>query len=293
MNEQAYPEESASRFPLFFFISLLIFGAGCSQPEQNETVIARVNDQSLTMEMIRANVDTVHPLSQSDIQQYANRWVTNEILFQEAQQRGYDGSEQIRQKVAEARKQLSIAELLEKEVYALAENSIRPEDIAEYFQSHSSEFILRESLMRLSLAVFREFEPANRFHAAVLTDAGWNNTVLQFRSDESKGLMSYSDSLFFTQSSLYPPELWKVASALGHFEVSFPVQTSVGFIVIQSRGQFKINSNAPVQYVEPEIRNRLAMERRQQRYQQFMQRLRTKHTVQMMITTKDPVEGNE
>ncbi len=293
MTQQLYAEESARRFPLFFFIVCFIMIAGCSRPEQNSTVVARVNDQVLTMEMIRTHVDSLQRLTQNDIQQFANRWVTNELLFQEAQQRGYDNSESIQQKVAEARKQLSIAELLEKEVYALAENSIRPDEIASYFQTHSGEFILRENLIQISIAIVRTFESANQFRTAALSDAGWNNSVAQYRSDETKGLISYSDSVFFTQSSLYPPELWKVVNALGMLEVSFPVKTSVGYVVIRSLGQFKNNSTSPLQYVEFEIRNRLAMERRQMQYQQFIQRLRTKHTVQIMIAPHDSLGERE
>ncbi len=293
MNCQYHQEESGLRFPLFFFGIMLLFFAGCSEPEQSGTVVARVDNQMLTMEMIRANVDTSRALTQNDIQQYANRWVTNELLFQEAQQRGYDISEQIKQKLNDARKQFSIAELLEKEVYSLASNDIRREEIALYFQAHSDEFILRETLVRLSVVIFGEFEPANQFRTTVLNAGEWEKTIDQYRSDPAKGLMSYSDSVFYTKSSLYPQDLWKVASALGVSEVSFPVKTSAGYIVLRSLGQFKENTIAPLHYMEADIRNRLAMELRQKRYQQFIQELRNKHTVTMMIAGTDTTGGLE
>ncbi|MFA5834474.1 MAG: peptidyl-prolyl cis-trans isomerase [Bacteroidota bacterium] len=286
-----HTEESVYRFPLFFFSLLLLLVIGCTEPEQNGSVVARVNNQSLTMEMIKANVDPSRTLTQNDIQQYASRWVTNELLYQEAQQRGYDVSEQIQQKMTEARKQLSIAELLEKEVYSLASNDVRRDELAAYFQNHSDEFILRESIIRLSVVIFNEFESANQFRTETLNNGEWDKTIEQFRSNPSKGLLSYSDSLFYTKSSLYPQELWKVAGALGMSEVSFPVKTSVGHVVLRSLGQFKESSISPLQYVETDIRNRLAMERRQKKYQQFLQELRMKHTVTMMIAGTDSTKG--
>ncbi len=282
MSVACHTEESVRRFPLFFFTVLLLFASCADQPQDGNTV-ARVNGTVLTMEMIRDGVDTSRSLTQSDIQQYANRWVIGELLYQEAQLRGYESSEQIQKKVAEAKKQLSIAEMLEKEVYALAAGSIREDEIAAYYQSHTAEFTLKEDIIRLSVSVFRELEPANRFRAEVLGGKGWLSAVSQFRNDPLQEMMSFSDSVFYTQSALYPPELWKVATVLGMHETSFPVKTSAGYFVLRSMGKYQSSAIAPLHYVLPEIRDRLAMERRQQRYQQFLNELRTKHTVQVMV----------
>jgi hypothetical protein len=291
MQRPCSTEESGVRFPLFFFCLFLSLTLGCTETQPNGTPVAKVNDRVLTVEMIRGSAAESQTLTQSDIQQYAKRWVTNELLYQEAQLRGLDGSDAIQQKLIEAQKQLSIAELLEKEVYSSAMNEIRREDAAEYFQNHSEEFTLHETLIRLSVVIFNEFEPANNFRTAVLSGSDWDTAIDQNRNDAAKGLMSYSDSIFYTKSSLYPLELWKVAGALGMSEISFPIKTSVGQIVLRSLGQFKEGTVAPLQYVEVEIRNRLAMERRQKRYQQFLQELRGKHTVTMMFTESDSIEG--
>ena len=286
-------EEGVSiRLPLFFFI-VAIFTAGCTQEQTTGNVVARVNNQTLTMEMVRANSNGVDQLTQDDIRQIANRWITNELLYQEAQQRGYDAAEHIQRKISEAKKQLCISELLENEVYSLAEGSVRPDEIAAYLQTHGTEFILREDLVKLSIVIFQSSESANQFREATLGVQGWDNSVAQFRSNPTSSIMSFRDSVFFTQSSLYPPELWKVANALGMFEVSFPVKTSVGFVVIRSLGQFKSGTPSPLQYVESEIRSRLAMELRQQRYQQFIQTLRNKYTVQLMVANQDSLAQHE
>jgi hypothetical protein len=45
--------------------------------------------------------------------------------------------------------------------------------------------------------------------------------------------------------------------------------------------------------VEAQIRSRLIMERRQLRYQQYLQSLRSKHTVQMMTAVQDSSAGEK
>ncbi len=293
MVKQLLSEESVLvRFPLFIFI-FTIFAAGCTQEQSTENIVARVNNQTLTLTMVQENSNGVDQLTQDDIRQIANRWITNELLYQEAQQRGYDAEEHIQRKISEAKKQLCISELLENEVYSLAENSVRQNEITSYFQAHIVEFILREDLVKLSVIILPSIESANQFRESALGDQGWNNSVSLFRQNSTNPVMSFRDSIYFTQSSLYPPELWKVANALGMFEVSFPVKTSIGFVVMRSLGQFKNGASSPLQYVESEIRTRLAMELRQQRYQQFIQTLRNKNTVQLLVATQDSIAQHE
>jgi hypothetical protein len=62
---------------------------------------------------------------------------------------------------------------------------------------------------------------------------------------------------------------------------------------MRSLGQFKSGTPSPLQYVESEIRARLAMELRQQRYQQFIQTLRNKYAVQLMVAAQDSLAQHE
>lgn len=286
-------ESVRGRFPLFFSLLLVAALTGCEQDRQQEQVVARVNNSVLTMEMIRERVDSARVLDETDIRQFVNRWITNELLYQESLQKGIENTDGIERKVEEARKQLSIAELLEQEVYAAAERSIHNSEVAAYYQSHSNEYLLSDDLIRLSVIIFNSNTSASRFRSSALGEMGWDESVRMFRTDTGSGVVSYSDSLFFTQPSLYPPELWKVATALGMFEVSFPVNTSIGYVVMRSLGQYKKGTLSPIHYIQNDIRHRLTMERRQQRYQEFIQRLRTKHTVQYLYTTPDSTAQGE
>jgi len=283
-------ESGALRFPFFFLAVVAALFSSCGKPAEDSRAVASVNTRVLTMEMIRSQTDSSRQLTDAELRQFVNRWVTSELLYQEAQRKGYDGLAEIQQKVAEAKKQLVIAELLEKDVYTLAESSIRPDETASYYQSHAGEFALKENLVLLSIAIFSQNESAVQFRAAALGEAGWNAAVNEYRADSAKGMISLSDSLFFSQSSLYPPELWKVASVLGAQEVSFPVNTSAGYVVMRSLGQYKKGMLAPYAYVEPEIRSRLAMERRQQKYQEYIQTLRAKHEIQFMLPATDSLK---
>lgn len=279
-------ESVTRRFPFFFLIGAAMMLYGCSEQSQ-ENVIARVNDEVLTLDMVYASLDTTKKPTDAELRQVVNRWVTNELLFQEAKRKGYDSDEEIRNKLAEAYKQLAIATLLERDVYAAAEQSVTRNDIVSYYQAHSSEFTLPDDLILVSMAVFLRNDDAVQFRAMALGAEGWNISRMQYQSDTTKGLISYSDSLYFTPSTLYPPALWKVATILGRNEISFPVKTSVGFFVIRMLDSYRKGTVAPLSYCENDIRQRLVMERRRQRYEEFIQHIRKKYNVQFMYSQKD------
>lgn len=279
-------ESVTTRFPFFFLIGALMMVYGCGEQRQ-ENIIARVNDKVLTLEMVYASLDTSKKPSDAELRQVVNRWVTNELLFQEAKRKGYDTDEELRKKLTEAYKQLSIVTLLERDVYAATEQSVTGNDVASYYQAHSAEFTLPDDLILISVAVFLRNDDAVQFRASALATEGWNTSIRRYQSDTTKGLISYSDSLYFSPSTIYPSTLWKVATILGRNEVSFPVKTSVGYVVIRLLDFYRKGTAAPLSYCENDIRQRLVMERRQQRYEEFLQQIRKKYTVQFMYSHRD------
>lgn len=261
--------------------------SACTQQEEQKNTIARVNNEVLTDDMVRQQMDSTTMLKPALVQQYANRWITNELLYQEAKRQGIHTSEDVEQRVEEARKQLSISALLEREVYRSPSAVIPQNVIASYFQAHQDEFRLQEQTIWLSLAVFSNSSMANEFRASALGTTGWEQSVKLFQSDTSKQMIAYTDSLFYTQSSLYPPELWKVAAITGRLEVSFPIKTSAGYFVLRSLGNFAANTIAPLKKVRQTIVQRLEMEQRQQRYAEYLETLRKQNNVQLFLSPSD------
>ncbi len=255
----------------------MLGGFSCFEQHIPQEELAKVNDVVLTKEMLFSRIDTTHGISEADIQRYTQQWITSQLLFQEAQRLEIVHSEEVQQRIADATQQISIAALLEKEVFTFLQK-ISSEEIQKYYQQHKQEFLLSEDLAWISFVVFQENSAATTFRSSVLSKKNWNEERIRFQNSE---LITHSDSLFSTQSTLFPPELWKVASALGKDEVSFPVKTSAGYFVIQSLGLFKKSTIAPIASVENQIRERIQIEHRQQRYAEYVEDLRKKANVEV------------
>ena len=260
--------------------------ASCSQRAEQTQEIARVDDQVLTPEKVHKFFDTTSGISEMQMRMFARQWVNSEILYQEAKRQGLDHSESVVQNLEDARRQLSINALLEKEVFTETPQSISKDEISIYFRNHLDEFALRDDIVQISLAVFAERDPAVTFREEALQGGGWQAALAaaQTPGDGKVRLVTKTDSAFFTQSTLFPNKLWKVTTALGVGEVSFPVKTSAGYFVIMLLGSYQHGATPPIEYVEDAIRARLVMQHRQERMAEYLESVRKKHSVQINLT---------
>jgi hypothetical protein len=260
--------------------------SSCAREPVRVQEVARVDDQTLTSEMIHQQIDTSGGISEMQVRMFARQWVNSELLYQEAKRQGLDRSDAVLRNLDNARRELAINALLEKEVFNDAPQSIPKEEVAVYFKNHVEEFALREDIVEISLAVFSEREPAAAFREEALQGDGWEAALAELQNAKTgrSPLVTKTDSAFYNQSTLFPAKLWKVSSALGTGEVSFPVKTSEGYFVILLIGSYQRGATPPVEYVEDAVRGRLMMQHRQEHFTEYLEAMRKKHTVQINLS---------
>ncbi|HLP14952.1 MAG TPA: peptidylprolyl isomerase [Bacteroidota bacterium] len=274
-------------------VRLLLIGAGvctfflsCSKPAPAARELARVNDAPLTKDMIESRAEDPRQLSEAQIRMYANRWVISELLFQEAKRQGLDESESVKRSLEDAHKQLAVAALLEKEVIAISPADVSAEQVQAYYEKHLDEFTAQEPTLWLQTVVLRNRRSGEEFHdRALARDGGWSRAMEEQKA--ANNVAGSADSVIHTQSTLYPSELWRLATAMKLHDVSFPVKTSAGYFVMRLLGSLKRGDAMPLAIIEPRIRERLSVELRQQRYSDLIESLRKKNNVQLFYAEKD------
>jgi hypothetical protein len=101
---------------------------------------------------------------------------------------------------------------------------------------------------------------------------------------QSSVILARVDSAYYTQSTLLPAELWRVASASTKQDPSFPVRTDEGSYIIVVWTLSRQGQIADMAYVEPEIRTRLTIDRRRRALGGLIERLRSNHAVELMVS---------
>ena len=263
----------------FFALLLVITAIGCSKIAPDKTPVARIDNQTLALEEIRAHLDTTREPSQAQIQQYIQRWLTEESLYREAIDRGLDHTDEMNQKVEDVRRQLAINALLEKEVYSQQTSNFSAQDIRRYYDTHVKEFNVMQDIALVSFSLFKNRDGATEFRNLVLKGTPWNSALNQ----QAQSIVMRIDSSYKTQATLMPAELWRVASKSTNREPSFPISTDNGYYILVVWKFIKQGQTADVPLVEQEIRGRLTVERRRQMYGQLVQNLRAKHAIQVFV----------
>lgn len=273
--------------------SLAILGAGaliaCSPEQPPPGYIARVDRTELSEQDLRRALDDDAGVPQRR-RDFINDWILTEMLYQEAVKQGKADTDEIRRQIDLVRKRIAIAALLEDAVYAAVDTAdISDQAVASYLQRSGDEFLLREDVVKISLAVFSAREAANRFRTLLLDGTSWDGAVRLAQSDTAVApqLDHIETQRYHTRTSMYPEDLWKLAITLRPGEVSFPARISDGFAVILAHGLKRQGEAPDFDYVRDEVRSRMMIDLRRQQYEQYLQNLRARYEVDVRADLAD------
>jgi hypothetical protein len=282
-----------SRFPL---TSLLVLAAGalasCSPEQPPPGYLARVDRTELSEQDLRRTLDVAADSPQRR-RDYIHEWILTEMLYQEAVKRGKADTDDARRQMELIRKRLAIAALLDDAVYAAVDTTdISDQDVASYLQRSGEELVLREDVARVSIATFATRDAANAFRALLLGGTAWDDAVRVTQSDTSAApLLDHVEPLrYHTRASLYPEDLWKLAVTLRPGEVSFPAKITDGFAVVLTHGVRRVGEAPEFDYVRDEVRSRILIDLRRQRYEQYIQELRSRYRVDVRADVADTTQ---
>ena len=279
---------------LSFVVACLALVCGACKQEPKGTVIARVGDAELTLENARTHIDSSRGAAGFQLREYAANWTTTELLYREATRLGIDNTPELQQQLADVRRQLVTERYLATILTGNADD-ITEDSAKAYFLSHGKEFLVRENMIKLHIMTSPSREQAGSFSASVVQKGSWANAVKAFFPDSARprGLNNKIPPQYYTQSTLYPPELWKVASSLGVNEVSFPVRSGESYYVLQLLNTAQQGKPADYEIVRDEVRQRIIIERKRKEYADLLGTLRSRYTVELLLSGAAPPDSTQ
>jgi hypothetical protein len=257
--------------------------AACGRDGGRGEYVARVNGAVLTKAEVSHQRDSLGEAAAAS-REYINEWVVNELLYQEAERRGVTDEAAFREQLELTRKRLAVAALLQDQVYSgLDTSAVSNDTVAAVFARDAAAYALREDVTNASLVVFRDRESANAFRSAVLRGASWETTLagIQAKAPTGSPVLRLANRRFFTRATLFPDELWRLARSLSRDDVSFPLHTAEGHVVLRTHQNFRQGETPPLAYASNEVRERLLMRLRRARFEDFVGSVRKRYTVEI------------
>lgn len=228
-------------------------------------------------------------LGENRTREFINNWIATELLYQEAKRRGLENNDEARHKLEAVRRQFAINALLEEEVFAQDTSAVSDEAVEALFDSVKSAFLLKEDVVNMSYALFSERDAANAFRAKLLRSMQWNEAIASTQADSllRQTVLRIATRQYFTHSNLYPEELWKLSRTLAKGEVSFVLKTDAGYHVLVVHGMQRTGEVPDLAYVKNEIRDRIMIAERRERYEKLLATLRAGHSVEIHMGRAD------
>jgi PPIC-type PPIASE domain len=261
---------------------------GCARQSQRNVYVAKVGRSYLTQSEVSQAVGSGGDVA-AETKDFINAWITTELLYQEALQRGLEDEDAVRRRIENSRKRIVIDALLEEVVYDDDTSGVTESEIEHIYREKGEAYQLREDVVQISFARFTDRDAANAFRSRLLRGTSWESAIAAIRADSAAAseLLQVSTREYFSKATLYPDEVWKLARTLGREEVSFVARTSVGYYVVITHGVKRQGEIPDLDYVRDEIRDRILIRKRQERYDRLLTDLRAKFAVTMYSERAD------
>lgn len=245
---------------------------GCSRKQPPAEYVAKIDGEML----IQKQIETLHP--EYERRSYINAWVNETLLFLEAQKNGLGDDERIREQLQAFRRQLLIQRLLENEVYLPNDTAMNEDTLRSYFNTHRKEFLAAVDQVILSGIVFRLRDEANKFRNKILRGNAWE-TQIEISKNRNTEIVQIFEKSFFTKQTIPSQEMWNVVLSLRSGAISFPIATGQTFAIVRVDAMQRKGEVSPFNFVRDEIRQRLVIAMRKQRYEEFLHQLKNKYSV--------------
>ena len=255
--------------------SLAASFGGCRAPEPDRPFVARVGDALLTQEDIGRLLENRSPLLDSTdaVSQIVEQWVTNQLLYQEARDRGLRGDPEVQRLLADNERSVMVDALVSRMLDEEMGEGPDEAAIQTYYEQHRDQLVLREPFVRVIHLVFEDADSAASARRLLLSSPSLDPYALSGLSDRQ-----LDPEAFYPQRQLFAaiPGLGDAVAALSTGQVTPVLEHDGALHVVKLTDRMDSGAVPALDMIRDEISHRVAIQMRKQLYARQVQRLRTR-----------------
>ena len=255
-----------------FWVWTCLLALACA-PERGMTpVVARVGEATLTVAELenRAAPGLTEDEAAAQRREFVDKWVEQQLVYQEALDRGLDENARVRQLLDEARRDVLVASFLDREFEGSVD--ISDAEIADYFAVHAQEFTRTEDEIRAQHILLNSLRDAQTLRQKMLQGETFEEAAREHSQDVST--KSAGGDLGYFGASDHP-ELWQACQNLTLNRLSKPVEFGRGLHLVRVLDRQEAGTVKDIEQVRPAIVEALVRQRYRQRLEELVQRLKS------------------
>jgi len=266
-----------SKWPITLLIVCSFFAYNCKNNKPQEPVIARVGTQTLTLNMVKnfipneLNLD----ISEPQIQNYIERWINSQVLYQEALRQRIHKLPHVIQRLEEVQRELVVAMFLDMQMPD--ELVISDSEIETYYNEHKKEFIRPEETRHIMMILIDNQQKANRIRRRLLQKEDMAEIARENSLDPSS---ENGGDLGFIARNRLLQRIGDTAFNLSVGRISLPIWTDLGYHIIKVVEIREKDEIQELEEVHDRIKERLLVQKRNEGYDQLLATLKESASIQ-------------
>ena len=249
----------------------------CGKESSQKNFVARVNDSYLTSKDLATLIDTgkANNFYKNEI---IRNWINKEVLYQTAVKEGILKEDKFKSLIEDSKKELA-ASFLIKKLYEDEKVSYSLNDIENYYNQHSDEFLRFYDSYLINIIAFGDEDKAVQFRSLVL-ESDWENALNVFKGDSSIKKIRTNQLLYGYE--IHPVTLLRIVNDLNPNEISIVIKDENGnFTVVQEVKQFKKGTLPPFEVIKPEIEARFIADKKENLIKNYIKELYSNNDIEV------------
>lgn len=254
---------------------------GCERKTAPSNYVARVGDLYLTQQQLTTSLEGLQ-MGRDTVEarkQIIEQWVTNALLYREAQRRNLSTDPAVQEQLREQRRAVLVNELTTR-LYADFTPSITEDDVQAYFAQHREQMRIREPYVQVRYLATRTLDAAETVQSALRAASSGADSLdwpvlvntHAVNADQARDIAAryYPESQLFAERPILRQQLERLNAG-----ATSPILEIDGqYHVLHLIDRAAAGTPPRRAWVEDEIRRRLELRARKQMYAREVERLR-------------------
>lgn len=263
--------------------------AKATNPKEKNPVLARFDNEVITVEDYMAELETLPPQLQwavyhnKDLRaKFLDNVVKKRLLVRAAKAKGIKEDQEMKKKIAQFRDELILDRYLKEELKNI---KVTDEEAQKYYQNHKEEF-KTEKQVRARHILVKDKAQAQKILKELQNGGDFSKLAQKYSIDKATAAKG-GELGFFTRKDMVKP-FSDAAFALKPGQLSPVVKTPFGYHIIQVE-EVKPAEQKSFNKVKDEIKSQLLQEKRQEAFNRLIARIEKKWKVETYPDRLDQV----